>query len=162
MRAFLTLLLLSHVAIAREAKYAVQPFGKTWVAYEIILDGKVLKSSSVSINTQSQIACAFACNFDPTCVSFNYCDNHLCELNDVEIYSTEDMEDFLVDKPNCRYVGMEKLEVPVCEMNGETDISIISKKLVTWGEWEEKWEHENETDFRQDLLSPVGYVFGVL
>ena len=81
------------------------------------LDQKLMgaQSSIEILRVPSQTVCAMACNQNPICLSFNFCNRQTCELNGVDIFSTVEGETLLVNVTGCKYVGFKKTERPLCD-----------------------------------------------
>ena len=108
--------------------------------------GKRLVESRITRGKKSIHYCALACNKHPSCLSFNFCGRRTCELNKEDIFSTTNGNQNLKDDASCRYVGMAKLDHPMCKERGEDkdiqdDIhegtcAINGKRVdAEWGEW---------------------------
>ena len=100
---------------------------------------------------RSQNGCSMECNRHPKCRSFSFCGRSTCVLLNDDLYSTEDAQSILLNDSSCKYVGMNKVEMPECK-DGETAINIqddfykghcdIKSKRVD-REWTE-WEHTDD------------------
>ena len=82
-----------------------------------ISDQKITGSSYfiAKIRVSSQTGCAIACNKNPVCLSFNFCNRQTCELNKVDIFSTPEGDKLLGEAIGCKYVGLKKQDRPMCK-----------------------------------------------
>ena len=78
------------------------------------LNGHVIATLQVNSVTR----CSIACNKDPTCLSFNLCNQVSCYLNSEDVFSTADSENILQDDNSCQYFGMSRHSKVICTING--------------------------------------------
>ena len=126
---------------------ALLPMARRIIPFEQHLNGKKLSnvSSGKSLRT-SKTLCAHSCLLEPNCLSFNFCGWSLCELNPGDIFSGGA---FLESDPKCFYMGMKKMESPVCQLKGgmimiiliivfrQKVLFIISKKVAPSGKFQD-------------------------
>ena len=109
--------------------------------------GKRLVDASIKTYMRPLESCALTCNKHPSCLSFNFCGRSTCELNNEDVFSTINSDQNLKADASCRYVGMAKLDRPMCKELGEykniqndadRGTCVIKEKRVDaeWGEWE--------------------------
>ncbi|XP_075239285.1 uncharacterized protein LOC142334843 [Convolutriloba macropyga] len=116
-----------------------------------------------SIVANTRLACAIACSINEDCVSFNYCEGKLCELNEATIndnFITAGMQ------PNheCSYYGLpDRCESP------DTSLEICSNcsskfDRYSWSNWsistflslDQITEHDFIIDQRRKCLDGSG------
>ena len=105
--------------------------------------------------------CAKPCMWRPKYKLFNFCHRTSCELLSEDVFSTErGPDDLLMDSPNCKYMGMKKIDQPFCKVKGKlksvTDDSghekcEINGKRVdkSWGPWELETVIDTSTEMKQ-------------
>ena len=103
--------------------FALLPGGQAHVihstAYEDKRDEMRLPNSVLSTSKAATAAkCGLACNKNEDCRSFNFCDGKVCELNREDVFSTADGVDILQQNKTCKYFGMKKQSIPVCQKDG--------------------------------------------
>ena len=108
--------------------------------------GKRLVDASIKTYMRPLESCALTCNKHPSCLSFNFCGRSTCELNNEDVFSTINSDQNLKADASCRYVGMAKLDRPMCKELGKykhiqddanAGTCAINGKRVDaeWGEW---------------------------
>ena len=138
--------------VLSKSDVTIQTEAAQFTAYE-----DVRKRQKFHVNTlrtlprRSQNGCSMECNRDSTCRSFLICGRNTCVLLNDDFYSTENAQSYLLDDPSCKYLGMNKAEMPKCK-DGQALISIgndvyrgrcnIKSKRVD-RQWTE-WEHTDE------------------
>ena len=87
------------------------------IIYEEIVREKKLESGGIFQTSREKfrVTCSKKCTASPTCKSYNFCDNKLCQLISKDIY---DSDIALESDKACDYVGMRADFAPKCE-NGE-------------------------------------------
>ena len=90
------------------------------------------KLSGPKISTHSAISrssCAIRCQRTPSCKSYNFCYNNICELNSIGAHkisaSAANANIWLLRNYDCIYAGMTKQCLPKCEQFG-TEISVTN------------------------------------
>ena len=118
-------------------------------AYEDIRIGKRISGSGPQLEgVKSRAKCDVACSKNEKCLSFIFCGDSTCYLNEEDVFSTENGDEILEDDETCLYFGMQKESVPVCRRNGifadiRNDDNSGACKLAhkrvdqQWGEWED-------------------------
>ena len=88
------------------------------IMFEDFLDQKLVKDGSVEgmFKTSGLNSCALHCSKQAHCLSFNFCSQHLCQLNSFEV-SSKDV--FVHADSNCVYRGMQREIGPKCKDRGE-------------------------------------------
>ena len=100
----------------------------TSVVYGDIRKDKMLTGTVIlSLKVDSHFICAKTCNRHSDCLSFNFCDNLLCQLNSKDVFSTSAASlGRLENRINCTYNGMVESDVPKCYFYSQT------KKSISW------------------------------
>ena len=120
---YLIVILCSLVPWNVEGRFSRHVVRRT-VAYEKVLENKHFKCELMQTKTTSSSnLCLIACLSDKSCRSFNFRGRLTCEPCSDDIFSIANGEQLLQDDPKCKYVAMEKEEVPQC-FEGETKIDI--------------------------------------
>ena len=122
MRLFIFLIKLSNFVIAVE-----YPLAERSLAFEDAENGQKLIGHSIKSQRKSnQQRCARLCVLTPECLSFNFCESQLCQLNFEELLTDGIV---LVDDKFCKYVGIKREQLPECDDDGlhgrETDGGVL-------------------------------------
>ena len=88
----------------------------------------------------SQLDCTKMCLRNVECISINYCQGFLCGLKKSDV-STEGAT--LITDPNCKYMGMKRTEMPMCQSQ---DSNLCDLSLKTTSNIWSEWNHVVDTD----------------
>ena len=138
--------------VLSKSDVTIQTQAQQVTAYEDIKKRQKFHAITIrAVPRRSQNGCSMECNRNSKCRSFMFCGRSTCVLLKEDLYSTEDAQSYLLDDSSCKYVGMNKSEMPKCK-DGQTMISIqddfykghckVKSKRVD-REWTE-WEHTGE------------------
>ena len=95
----------------------------------------------------SQLDCTKFCLRNVECISINYCQGLTCGLQKSDV-STEGA--ILIKDPNCKYMGMKKTEMPLCQSADSTlcDIRLKTTSNV-WSEWNHVVVTDNANEWKK-------------
>ena len=116
---------------------------KRSIAFEDIQRQKTIYSSSPLLveRTTSKTSCILKCLFHTDCISISFCDDRVCMLNLVDIYSkTSELE----HSKSCIYQGMRREESPDCTTEDDPEKCEVEGKKQD-GEWTQ-WVHSVQVD----------------
>ena len=141
-------------------------------AFEDVRIGKRVSGSGTLLEgSERKTKCSAACSKKEDCLSFTFCGNRTCYLNNQDVFSTGSGAGILEDDEMCIYFGMKRESVPICHDNGvfadiRSDHSSgackITQKRVDheWGDWKDD-DFETEKEWkkirRRDLITQAAH-----
>ena len=129
-------------------------------AFEDVRIGKRVSGSGTLLEgSERKTKCSAACSKKEDCLSFTFCGNRTCYLNNQDVFSTGSGAGILEDDEMCIYFGMKRESVPICHDNGvfadiRSDHSSgackITQKRVDheWGDWKDD-DFETEKEWKK-------------